>query len=107
MAYLSCSPIDVQLRPLPERPKRSIYEPTTKISVEPTLAGIPYFMPNTRIIVTQWDAWRDHAFNNLSPLAITSSDAPMSAAIAAQRLAYPANVRITNSALMASENPMF
>ncbi len=71
------------------------------------MTGIKFLMPNVEIIVTQWDAWRDHAFNNLSPLAITSRDAPMSAPIAAQRLAYPANVRITNNALTASENPMF
>ena len=45
--------------------------------------------------------------SNRSPLKITSNDAPMSAAMAAQRDAWPANVSITKRAFTPSENVMF
>ncbi len=41
------------------------------------------------------------------PLKITINVAPASALMAAQREAYPANVRITKTAFTASEKAMF
>ncbi len=45
--------------------------------------------------------------NNLRLLKITISDAPISAAMAAQSDANPANVRTTNSSFTPNENQMF
>lgn len=47
------------------------------------------------------------AVSSLSPLAITSNDMPVSAAIAAHSDACPENVRSANAALMISEAKIF
>jgi len=50
---------------------------------------------------------RDDTLRSRRPLAMTSSEAPISAAIAPHREATPQNVRPTNAALTANEKAMF